>query len=349
MSTSHTEPDPDVGVEAVRSARRLLTDHIGPTPLVTSRLLSDRVGCRLSLKCENLQKTGSFKVRGALHFLLQADEGVRERGVVTVSAGNHACATAWAAAQVGLPCTVVMPETAPEAKIAASRDYGARIELRADGRTAFARALELAEREGMEFLHPFDHPWVVAGQGTCALEILDDLPSPDAVLVPVGGGGLIAGVVAALGASRPEIAVYGVEPVGAAVMRESLEVGRPIRDHRPHTVADGLAAPWAGDLTYRLVARHVRDVVTVTDQEIGGAMEWILTRTKLLVEPAGAAAVAALLSGALRFGPKARVVAILSGGNTDLTRIPPLIGKECDPCPVRVGTPGASGPGGTEP
>lgn len=328
-----------VGPDDVRAARALIGDALSPTPMAVSEQLSGLTGCGLRLKAENLQKTGSFKVRGALHYLLRSDPERLSRGVVTVSAGNHACAVAWAANQVGAEATVVMPETAPEAKVAACRGYGARVEFRETGRDAFVRALELADLEGMEFMHPFDHPWVVAGQGTCALEILEACPEPDAIVVPVGGGGLIGGVLAAVGESHPTCRVYGVEPDGAAVMKQSLEEGAPVREHTPVTVADGLGAPWAGELPFALVRRFAEDVVTVSDAQIGEALELIVTRSKLLVEPAGAAGVAALLSGAIPVRRDETVVVILSGGNTDLARLPPLIGKACDPCPVRDTSP----------
>ena len=313
-------------LQAFLDARERVGAAVHRTPLLSSRTLGERIGRPLFLKAENLQKTGAFKVRGALNRMLRLSDGERARGVVTISAGNHAQAVAWAAARAGVEATVVMPENATRSKVEASRAYGARVVLHGDVFQAFEKALELAEG-GLTLVHPFDHPDVIAGQGTVGLEILEGLPEPAAVVVPLGGGGLCAGIATALAHAAPGVAVWGVEPEGADAMSRSLEEGRPVRLERVDTVADGLAAPMAGDLTYPLVRDHAAGVVRVSDAEIGDAMAWVLARAKLRVEPAGAAAVAALLAGRVPLDRPGPVVAVLSGGNVDLESLPDLLGR----------------------
>jgi threonine dehydratase len=308
-------------------ARARIAGSIHRTPLVRSATLSLRLGAPTYLKCENLQKTGAFKVRGALHRLLRLSDEERARGVVTISAGNHAQAVAWAARTAGVEAVVVMPEGASPAKVAASREYGAEIILHGDAKAAFARAFELADERGLRFVHPFDDEEVVAGHGSCALEIVEELPDVGAIVVPVGGGGLVSGIAAATAVTAPEVSVWGVEPEGASAMRRSLEEGRPVHLDRVDTVADGLAAPMAGEFNYRLIARHARDVVTVSDAQIVEAMMVLLERSKLLVEPAGAAGLAALLSEAVPLESGVPVAVVLSGGNVDLELLARLIAQ----------------------
>lgn len=315
-----------VGPAAIRRAAGRIEGRVHRTGLPTATLLGRRAsGVRLRLKPENLQKTGSFKVRGVLNELLTLDADEQRRGVVTVSAGNHAQALAWGARDTGIDCKVVMPETAPRLKVAACRGYGAEVILHGTVFDAFERALEVAEDEGRVFVHPFDDPDVVAGQGTVGLEIVEDGPEADAVVVPVGGGGLIAGVASAVDRLAPDTRVYGVEPEGAPSMRRSLDAGEPVRLDGVDTVADGLGSPMAGDLTYPLVRDHVDDVVLVEDEEIARAVSDLLVFTKLLAEPAGAAAVAALRSGRLPLEEGERVVAVVSGGNVDPDRLEELL------------------------
>lgn len=305
----------------IRSARDRVSSRLHLTPLLSATRLGARVGATLYHKCESLQKTGSFKVRGALNRISQLDDKQGAAGVVTVSAGNHAQAIAWAARDAGVRCTVVMPTTAAQAKVDASRGYGAEVVLHgASGIEAFARAHELAEERKLTFVHPFDDPAVIAGQGTVGLEILEQLDDIDDVVVPVGGGGLIAGILIAIKEQNPRIRVYGVEPTGAAVMRQSLDEKRPVRLSSMKTIADGLAAPMAGDVTYPIVARYVDDVVLVTDGEIMAAMKDILFSAKLLAEGGGAAATAAVLTEKIPVAGR-RVVAVLSGGNVDPSRV----------------------------
>ena len=314
-----------IDLGAVHNARKRIAGRIHLTPVLSATRLGERGGVSLALKCESLQKTGSFKVRGALNRALQLDAEARARGVITVSAGNHAQALAWASRTAGVRCTVVMPTVASPAKIAASRGYGAEVVLHgASGIEAFARAHELAAERELVFVHPFDDPEVQAGQGTVGLEILEQVPDVEVVVVPVGGGGLIAGIAVAIKEQRPDVRVFGVEPVGAAAMRQSLDAGRPVRLETMQTIADGLAAPMAGDNTYPVVARYVDVVVLVSDEEIAEAMRELLFSAKLLAEGGGAAATAAVLSGRLPIAGR-RVVSVVSGGNVDRERIKQLL------------------------
>jgi len=312
----------------IRAAHARVAPRIHRTPLLSATRLGARAGVTLFHKCESLQKTGSFKVRGALNNVSQLDAAARRRGVITVSAGNHAQALAWAARDAGVKCTVVMPTTASRMKVEASRGYGAEVVLHgASGIEAFAHAHELAKERDLTFVHPFDDPAVIAGQGTVGLEILEQLEDVDDVIVPIGGGGLIAGVATAIKEARPSVRVFGVEPTGAAVMRKSLDEGRPVRLESMKTIADGLAAPMAGDVTYPIVKHYVDDVVLVTDDEIMAAMREILFSAKLLAEGGGAAATAAILSGKLKLDGR-RVVAVMSGGNVDPTRVSEVLRAE---------------------
>jgi len=305
-------------------ARARIAGSVHRTPLLLSRTLSERVGAPLYLKCENLQKTGAFKVRGALHRLLMLTDAERARGVVTISAGNHAQAVAWAGNAAGVRAVVVMPEGASRAKVEASRGYGAEVVLHGDAKAAFARAYELAEERGLRFVHPFDDEEVVAGHGSCALEIVEELPDVSMVVVPVGGGGLSSGIAAAIAAVRPGVDVWGVEPEGADAMSQSLAAGRAVHLDRVDTLADGLAAPMAGELNHALLAAHARGVVTVSDARIVEALRLLLERTKLLAEPAGAAGLAGLLSGAVPT-PTGPAAIVISGGNVDMATLSRLL------------------------
>lgn len=306
------------------AARAFLDPRLHRTPTVASNALGEMIGAPLFLKCENLQRTGAFKVRGALWCLAGLERDARARGVVTISAGNHAQAVAWAAREIGVEATVVMPHGASPIKITASEGYGARVIVHGSANEAFARAHALAEEEGLTFVHPFDDPRVIAGHASVGLEILEQCPEVATIVVPVGGGGLISGVaVACLDSS---VTIIGVEPTGADAMCRSLEAGRPLHLDAVSSIADGLAAPMAGALNFEIVRERVHDVVRVSDEEIADAMGVILNRTKMVVEPAAAAGVAALLSGRISRanGP---IVALLSGGNVDIARIPDLIGE----------------------
>ena len=312
-------------LERLEEARARIASSVHRTPLLRSRTLSDRIGAPVYLKCENLQKTGAFKVRGALHRLLMLSDEERARGVATISAGNHAQAVAWASSAAGVSSLVVMPENASPTKVRASREYGAEVVLHGDARAAFAHVLEIADERGLTFVHPFDDEEVVAGHASCGLEIVEDLPDVAAIVVPVGGGGLSSSIAAAVAATRPGIAVWGVEPEGAPGMHRSLAAGEAIHLDSVETIADGLAAPMAGVLNHALLEEHSRGVVLVSDAEIVTGLRVLLERTKLLAEPAGAAGIAALLAGKIPLDPNGAVVVVISGGNADLDGLGSLL------------------------
>ncbi len=305
-----------VSLGRVETARKLLEGVVRRTPMEPARPLSSRLGGPVWLKCENLQRAGSYKVRGAFMRIAQLSPAERERGVVAASAGNHAQGVALAASLLDTTATVFMPVGAPLPKVAATKGYGARVEL--VGSTvddALLAAGEFAERTGAVFIHPFDHPDVIAGQGTVGLEILEQCPDVRTVIVSVGGGGLISGIATVFKALRPEVTLIGVQAAGAAAFPPSLRAGKPVRLNRYATIADGIAVGCPGELTFAHVSALVDDVVTVSEEELSEALLLLLERNKLLVEPAGAAPVAALLAGTVTVEPP--VVAVLSGGNID--------------------------------
>jgi threonine dehydratase len=301
----------------VTAARALLREVVHTTPLTHSRPLSEIVGVPVWLKCENQQRAGSFKVRGAYTRIARLTAAERSRGVVAASAGNHAQGVALAAALLGTRATVFMPEGAPLPKVTATRGYGAAIEYAGTSvDDALDAARAFAARTGAVLIHPFDHPDVIAGQGTVGLEILEQLPEVATIVAAVGGGGLISGLAVAAKALRPDIRVVGVQAGGLAAYPPSLAAGVPCRLAAGATIADGIAVLRPGDLTFAHVSKLVDDVVTVTDEDLSAALLVLLERHKMVVEPAGVAAAAALLTGACRpaGGP---VVAVLSGGNID--------------------------------
>lgn len=315
----------ELTLESFAAARRRIAGRVHATPMLHSSALGRRLHGALFLKGEHLQKTGSFKPRGALNLMEQLGADERGRGVVTISAGNHAQAVAWAAREAGVAATVVMPEGASVAKVEASRAYGAEVIIHGTVFEAFDRAHALARERGLAFVHPFDDLRTVAGAGTVGLEIVEQVPDATTIVVPVGGGGLISGIAAAAKLSRPGLRVFGVEPVGAAAMRKSLDIGEPARLDRVQTIADGLAPPMAGRINYQIVRAYVDDVVTVTDADIVAGLRAVLYWTKQVVEPSGAAAVAALLAGRIPLREGDRVVAVLSGGNVALERLAELL------------------------
>ncbi|HKO28003.1 MAG TPA: threonine ammonia-lyase [Solirubrobacteraceae bacterium] len=288
------------------------------TPVLSSRTLSERAGATVVLKAENLQRTGSFKLRGAMSKLAALGEECAG-GVVTGSAGNHAQAVAYAARARGVPCHVFMPEPAPIAKVEAARELGAEIQMvGATVDDALLAAREFAARdERVAFVHPFEDPYVIAGQGTIGLELLAQVPDLARVIVPVGGGGLVSGVAIALKSERPSIQVIGVQAASCAPVRGSLEQGKPVAVESALTIADGIAVKRPGELTLSLIERWVDDVVAVEEDEVAEAMVFLLERAKLVVEGAGAVGVAGLLSGRAAATRSGTTVALLSGGNVD--------------------------------
>jgi len=300
----------------VQAARELLRGVIRKTPLEPCRPLTAKLGGPAWLKCENLQRAGSYKVRGAYVRISRLSDEEKARGVVAASAGNHAQGVALAAGLNHTKATVFMPVGAPLPKVSATKGYGAAIEL--VGTTvdeALEAAQEFADRTGAVFIHPFDHPDVIAGQGTVALEILDELPDVGTIITGIGGGGLISGMAVAAKAIRPEIQIVGVQASGAAAVPPSLRAGAPVRLKQISTIADGIAVQRPGDLTFAHISKLVDEVVTVTDEEISRALLMLLERGKLVAEPAGSVGVAALLAGAAQVSKP--VVAVVSGGNID--------------------------------
>ncbi len=300
----------------VRRARGTLSGIATTTALEPSRHLSALVGAPVHLKCENLQRTGSFKIRGAYVRIAGLSPEERATGVVAASAGNHAQGVALAAALLGVRSTVFMPEGAPLPKVAATRDYGADVRLGGRGLDDALRAARAhAERTGAVLVHPYDHPDVVAGQGTVGLEILEQCPEVRTIVVAVGGGGLVAGIAVAVKSLRPDVRIVGVQAAGAAAYPPSLAAGRPVTLEAPVTMADGINVARPGDVPFPLVQALVDEVCTVSEDAVAEALLFCLERAKLVVEPAGAAPVAALLARPSAYpGP---VVAVLSGGNVD--------------------------------
>jgi threonine dehydratase len=287
------------------------------TPVLSSRTLSERAGATVVLKAENLQRTGSFKLRGALSKLVALGDACAS-GVVTGSAGNHAQAVAYAARVRGVPCHVFMPEAAPIAKVEAARGLGAEIQMvGATVDDALEAAREFGRDERLAFVHPFEDPYVIAGQGTLGLELLGQVPDLARVIVPVGGGGLVSGVALALKSERPSIDVIGVQAASCAPVRGSLEQGKPVAVQSALTIADGIAVKRPGELTLSLIERWVDDVVAVEEDEVAEAMVFLLERAKLVVEGAGAVGAAALLSGRTVAARDGVTVVLLSGGNVD--------------------------------
>lgn len=308
------------------AARSRIASQVQRTPLVGSHSLGERSGASASLKLESLQRTGSFKLRGAANAIALLSPAQRAAGVVSMSAGNAALAIAYAAQAAGVSAIVVMPERAPAMKIATTRAFGAEIRFGA-AVTELLPIVRSLQDEGRHFLHPFDDEGMIAGFGTVALEILDDLPDADLFVVPVGGGGLISGIATVVAARRPGARVIGVEPAGAPGMRRALDAGRVITLETVDTIAEGLAPPFAGAHTLEIVQRLVNDVVAIPDEAIREGMRFLFERARLVAEASGAAAVAALLSGAVRPRAGERVVAIVSGGNVDLDRYRELLAR----------------------
>ena len=324
----------EVPLSAIEDAAGRLDGYVHRTPMLSSRtaaVWTERAtGVRLAdgllfLKAEHLQKTGSFKARGMTNRIATLPEDARRRGAITLSAGNAGQAYAWAGAAADVPVTVVMPEAAVRSKVEACLDYGARVILHGThvGDT-FAEMERIRDAEGLTFVHPFDDPAVIAGNGTVGLEIVDDVPDVDVVVVGVGGGGLISGIASAIKARRPNARIVGVEPERSNAV--SLAIARnEIVTIQPESVADGLGAPFAGRWTMSIAKRLLHDIVLLDDATILGGLRFSLERLKQVVEPAGAAALAALLAGRVEIAEGERVVVVLSGGNVELSRLGELL------------------------
>ncbi|MDF4253746.1 threonine ammonia-lyase [Streptomyces sp. WMMB303] len=315
-SATSGHPELPVSLDEVRLARKTLAGVARTTAVEGSRHLSSLVGSPVHLKCENLQRTGSFKLRGAYVRIAGLTPEERRRGVVAASAGNHAQGVALAASLLGVPSTVFMPVGAPLPKVAATRDYGARVRMHGQVvDETLTAAKEYAQATGAVLIHPFDHPDVVAGQGTLALELLEQCPELRTVVVGVGGGGLLAGMAVAIKALRPDVRVVGVQAEGSAAYPPSLRAGRPVALGSVSTMADGIKVGRPGDVPFEIIRTLVDDIRTVSEDALSRALLLCLERAKLVVEPAGASSVAALLSAPDSFeGP---VAAVLSGGNVD--------------------------------
>ncbi len=310
-----------VSLEAIRDAAARISGVARVTPLVDVSL---EAGRPLRLKCENLQPAGAFKMRGAYHMLSRLDPEARARGVITYSSGNHGQAVALAARRLGAPAVIVMPTTAPAVKVEGVKSYGAEVIF--EGTTSAqrkARAETEAAARGLTVVPPFEHPWIIAGQGTCGLEIVEQCPDVSTVYVPIGGGGLISGVSAAIKRLRPSVRIVGVEPSGARRMRASIDASHPVTLEKTASIADGLLTVRPGDLTFAHVRAFVDDLVTVQDDAIAAAVVWLFRKAKLVVEPSGAATVAAVFASPAPFAP-GTTVAVLSGGNIAVEAIAAL-------------------------
>ena len=321
LTSSNQEAHTSVTIADIWEAYKLLKPRLHHTPLAPSRTLREITGADIYLKAENMQRSGSFKVRGASYKISRLSKEEYRCGVIAASAGNHAQGVAIAAAQYNISCTIVMPETAPLAKVTATQGYGA--EVVQHGFTyddAYQYCLELQQETGATFIHAFDDPDIIAGQGTLGLEMLSDLPDADALIVPIGGGGLIAGITIAARALRPNIKIIGVQAEGAAGCRASLDAGELRTLPSITTIADGIAVKRPGTLTFPIIQNLVDDVVTVKDEAIIGAVLLLMERSKMLVEGAGAAGVAAMLSGVVKLDGK-RVLVPLTGGNIDINLV----------------------------
>ena len=303
-------------------ARARVAPHTYHTPMLTSRSLSEATGFEVRLKAELFQKGGSYKVRGPTNLIAQLSDEERSRGVICSSAGNHSQGVAIAARQYGVQAVVCMAENATPSKIAATEGYGAQVVLHGNiWDEANERALELVEERGLTYVHPFDDPRLIAGQGTVGLEIMDDFPGADIIVVPIGGGGLISGVSMAVKSINPDIRVIGVESSGAPAMKLSVEAGHRITLDEVHCVIDGLTVKRVGENTRSVVSRFVDDIVTLPDEQIFEAVLWLMARAKLVAEGAAAAPVAALLHDLIDAPPGSKVVAVLSGGNLDVEQL----------------------------
>jgi len=313
-------------LELINQAAARIAGRVHRTPVVTSRSFNEAAGCEVFFKCENLQRAGAFKARGATNKILSLTDDEKKRGVIAVSSGNHAQAVALAAREAGVRAVVAIPEDAPKMKVAATREYGADIRFfdrHKDDRDAFGR--EIAEREGLVMVPAYDDYLIMAGQGTVALELLVEVPGLDLLVTPVGGGGLIAGCATVAKTLRPGMRVAGVEPATGNDTAQSLAAGTRVNVGVPRTIADGLQAAEPGKLTFEVNRETVDEIVTATDAEILDAMAFLFDRLKIVTEPSGAIGVAALLSGRIAAPRGGHVGVVVSGGNVGVARFAELL------------------------
>lgn len=322
-----TTPSLSVSAEDVRAARERIRPHVHRTPVLTSRLVDERVGARVFFKAEIFQRVGAFKARGAFSRLTLLSPEERARGVVAFSSGNHAQAVALASRELSVAATIVMPKDAPGAKIAATRGYGARVILydRVGGESREEIARRIVEEQGAVLVPPFDDDAIIAGQGTLALELLEDVPDLERILTPCGGGGLLSGVAVAARGINPGLRLWGVEPEAGNDMQQSLNKGEPVTIPVPATIADALQTTRPAERTFAIVQALAEGILTVTDEELRRAMALLAARMKIVVEPGGAAAFAALLHGKVPDASGRRIGVVLSGGNVDPERFGALI------------------------
>ncbi len=318
----------EISLAAIEAARERIAPHVVHTPCPRSMVFADLTPGRLYLKLENLQRTGSFKDRGSLNRLLHLDEAERRRGVVTASAGNHAQAVAFHAERLGIPCTVVMPETAPLIKVSNTEGYGARvIQLGTVLDDSAVEARRIEADEGLTMIHPFDDRDVIAGQGSMGLEILEQVPDVDVIVVPVGGGGMISGIALAVRALAPHVRIVGVEADAAPSALASRRAGEIVNITSSRTLADGIATKRVGEITFPIIEALVDELVVVSEEEIASAILLLLERQKSVVEGAGAVSLAALARGAVALEPDERAVLVVSGGNIDVNMVSRIIDR----------------------
>ncbi len=321
-STPRTPPPDAPTLDDIQRASALLRGQIGETPMLHSRTFSATSGAEVFLKAENLQRSGSFKIRGAINKIASLTDAERGRGVITASAGNHAQGVAIAAQSAGIPCTIVMPEIAPLAKVMATQGYGAQVvQVGATYDDAYAHARQLQQETGATFVPAFDDPQIIAGQGTLGIEIVQAVPEVEAIIVPIGGGGLIAGIAIAAKALKPDIRIIGVQASGADSARRSLATGEIVTLHTISTIADGISTKRPGTLNFAIMRDLVDEIVTVEDHATSSAILLLMERCKLLVEGAGAVGIAALLKPGLLDLAGKRVVVVVSGGNIDMNLV----------------------------
>lgn len=311
----------------IEAAYETIKGSIKKTTMVKCPVLEEMTGNRIYFKLENLQKTGSFKVRGALNKITNLTEEEKKNGVIASSAGNHAQGVALGATAMGIESTIVMPATAPLAKVLATKNYGGKVVLHGSVYDdAYAKACEIQKESGATFLHPFDDKYVIAGQGTIGLEILEDLEEVDIVVVPIGGGGIISGIATAIKAIKPSVRVIGVEAANAASMKAALEKGEVHTIEATPTIADGIAVKRAGNLTYEIIKENVDEIVTVSESEISEAFLFLMEKSKVVAEGAGAVSVAAVMSNKIDAKDK-NIVSVISGGNVDINLMERIINR----------------------